>query len=182
MFRVKKKEGTIVTAYRISEDTPMIAALIEEGKMKYLGDGKYEIFSREVLGKTGEVCCEGDYVKLDSGGFPYPNDRDFFLKNHKPVSGDEYEQIPKPLSAWDVKEPDCEEIRFLKENKGLLINEASEDTYFSAPLWGTTLQAAKDAVIVFYSIDRDDSGKITDISFNFVARPEFEKTYNLVDE
>lgn len=62
----------------------------------------------------------------------------------------------------------------------LLINEEDPDRYFSAQLWGTTLSAAKDAVIVFYSVTRDPDGKILEISFNFVARSEFDKTYDII--
>lgn len=42
-----------------------------------------------------------------------------------------------------------QEIEFLIQHKGLVINEQEEADYFVAPLWGTTETAAKDAVIVF---------------------------------
>ena len=177
MYSVRKKTGKIVKAYRVSSDSEMIASLIAEGKMKYLGNAAYEVFSREAKGEKGQLCHEGDYIKLDSEGYPYPNTEAFFIKNHVHLTGDEYEQIPRVLSAWDCNEPECEEIRFLKEEKGLVIDEANEEAYYTAPLWGTILHAPKDAILVFYQIDRDEKGKLTDISFNFVVRPEFEKTY-----
>jgi len=39
---------------------------------------------------------------------------------------------------------------------------------------------AADAVIVFYSITKDEDGTITDADFNFVARDEFDRTYSLL--
>lgn len=51
----------------------------------------------------------------------------------------------------------------------------------SFPL-GADLSAASDATLVFYSVDRDESGAITDISFNFVAKPEFEASYTVIEE
>ena len=46
--------------------------------------------------------------------------------------------------------------------------------------WGTEETAAKDAIIVFYQIQRDDRGKIIKIDFNFVGKSEFDKTYQIV--
>ena len=45
---------------------------------------------------------------------------------------------------------------------------------------GTMLQAARDAVIVFYSIVRDENGMLTDADFNFVERSIFEQTYERI--
>ena len=42
------------------------------------------------------------------------------------------------------------------------------------------LSAAQDATLIFYSVDRDADGTITDISFNFVAKPEFDARYTLL--
>ena len=74
----------------------------------------------------------------------------------------------------------CDEIAFLMEEKGLVIDRQSRDRYFSAPLWGTTLYAARDAVIIFYSITRDQMGRIIDADFNFVERGVFGKTYERI--
>lgn len=54
--------------------------------------------------------------------------------------------------------------------------------YFNAFLWGSDLSAAEDATIVFYSVSRTESGEITDVDFNFVARPQFENDYRLCDK
>ena len=74
----------------------------------------------------------------------------------------------------------CEEIDFLVKNKGLQFNTEDSKTYFSAPLWGTILTAAKDAAIVFYSIDRNIDGTIINADFNFVVLDEFMKTYQFL--
>ena len=40
--------------------------------------------------------------------------------------------------------------------------------------------AAEDAMIVFYSISYDETGKVIDADYNFVGRREFEKTYSML--
>lgn len=181
MKAVIKNKGKMVKAYRLGEDHEVLKGLMEEGKIKEREDGDYEIFSLEARNGVGEIAKKGDFVKVDSNGFPYPNDVEFFLKNHKHISGDEYEQIPKPLPAWTADEPVCAAIEYLKMEKGLVIDETSEERYFTAPLWGSILSAAKDAVVIFYRIDQDNRGNITDIDYNFVAREEFEKSYTVLE-
>lgn len=184
MFKVIKKQGKIQKAYRLGENSPVLVRLMEEGKIKISGDGKYEIFSQEVL-KSGSVHGEqasaGDYVKLDSTGAPYPNEAAFFEKNHRHISGDDYEQIPVPLLAWSEKEPVCEEIRYLIQNKGLILNPEDPEHYYTAPLWGTVEAADIHAVLIFYSILYGKQGEIEDISYNLVERSEFEKNYRRVE-
>ena len=154
--------------------------LIGENKIRSNGDGSYEVFSREATTGTGEKAYAGDYIKLDSEGFPYPNEKKFFESHHIQLTDDTYEQIPVEVQVWTADEGTCDEVSFLISEKFLKINEADPDRYFTAPLWGTTLTAAKDAVIVFYEIKRDDSGKISDADFNFVERSEFNKTYTVI--
>ena len=71
-------------------------------------------------------------------------------------------------------------MAFLIEKKGLIINETSTAQRYSVDLWGTKEVAAADAVIVFYSISRDNNGGIIDADFNFVERGEFNKIYSIV--
>ena len=175
---VKKKESRRVKAYCLGENNPVIDELIKKGLVKQTDESHWRIFSQEAT--DGEKAETGDYVKVDSSGMPYPNSRDFFLKNHRQVGKNEYEQIPRPLKAWNVGEPPCREIDFLIRHKGLSIDESSETAYFSAPLWGDTLTAARDAVIVFYKIGYDKSGEVEDAEFNFVGRSEFEKVYDVL--
>lgn len=178
MKQIRKKEGNIVKAYCLEEDSPVIKRLAAEEKIRFLGRECWRIFSRE--SKEGELACSGDYIKLDLAGNPYPNTREFFLRNHRHIGGDEYEQLPRSLSAWCAGDKMCPEIRFLVEHKGLKIGADDENAYFSAPLWGDVLSAAKDAVIVFYDIAYDAAGEVTDADFNFVARDEFEKRYDIL--
>ena len=172
MKTVKKKEGKTVKAYCLGEDSPVIHDLTEKGMVRQTDGSHWRIFSQEAT--NGEEAEAGDYIKIDSSGKPYPNSREFFLKNHRPLGGD------APLKAWDIKGPPCRELEFLISRKGLSINESDAAAYFSAPLWGDTLTAAKDAVIIFYSIQYDDGGDVTDADFNFVARNEFDRTYEIL--
>ena len=71
-------------------------------------------------------------------------------------------------------------MAFLIEKKGLVIDEASSDRRYTAPLWGTTEVAAEDAIFVFYSFSYDDAGDVTDCDWNFVERGEFERTYSVI--
>jgi hypothetical protein len=182
MFKVIKRSGNRVNAYRLGDKSHVIDELISQGKIKKLTDTSYEIFSHEAVNGNGELATKGDYIKVDSDGFPYPNKAEFFSANHKWIREDEYEQIPTALYAWTIQEPMCEEIKFLINEKGLKINTDNPEHYFNAFLWGTKLSAAKDAVIVFYNIIRDKSGHLVDIEFNFVCRREFDKTYIVIDE
>lgn len=182
MYNVIKNKGKIVHAYQLGGDSSFIKELIDAGKIEDLGDGKYAVHSQEAInGKAGgEKAKDGDWIKIDSKGFPYPNDRSYFEINHRHVKEDIYEQIPKPLKAWDAGCEMCSEIEFLIKEKGLIIDQESEGQRYSAELWGTKEVAAADAVIVFYSIVYDEGGIVKEADFNFVARDEFERTYSVV--
>lgn len=180
MRKAIKKEGKKVTAYEVGKDIEEIEKLISLGKVKRNEKGKYEIFSKEAISGKGEVVEDGDFIKLDTSGDPYPNAREFFLKNHNHIEGYEYEQIPQKVSIWQADEEMVPEIEFLLSHKGLVINESDEHLYYAAPLWGTTLCASKDAYIVFYRVTREE-GIITDIDYNFVGKMEFYRTYNILD-
>lgn len=183
MFKVIKNKGKEVTAYCLGEkEDSVVKKLREEGKIVEQNSGVFEIFSRESVNGKGQIAYTGDFVKIDSSGYPYPNERQYFLNNHKYLSENKYEQIPKPLDAWNLDEDMCDEVEFLKCEKGLTIDETDEEKCFTAPLWGSILSAPKDAVIVFYEINREENGEIKDIEFNFVQRDEFEKIYSLVKE
>jgi len=177
MANIIKIYGKMVKAWELGKGSAMEFELRELGKIKYLGKGQYELFSQEAQSGSGEKACAGDYFKLDKAGYPYPNKRDWFLANHSHMGGDDYEQLPKPLRAWEVKEPINEEVQFLLDHKGLKLNPDTPEEYFGAKLWGAWLTAASDAVLVFYSVSRDENGGIIDADFNFIARAEFEATY-----
>ena len=177
MRKAIKLKGKTISAWKLGDHTEMESTLLREGKLKITDNGKYEVFSREATSGTGEIAFAGDYIKLDSMGSPYPNSKQFFESHHRHIDGELYEQIPTPVSVWFLDDEICEEIKFLIKSKGLQINIENPEAYFSAPLWGTILTAAKDAAIVIYSIDRDIDGKIMDVDYNFVAYEEFIKTY-----
>ena len=180
MIRIMKKTGKTVCAYKLGEDS-YVEELIARGQIRLREDGMYEVFSQEAVHGKGELARPGDFVKLDSKGFPYPNSAEFFHANHRWISGNTYEQQPVPLEAWTAAEPMCDEIRFLIREKGLQINENDRERYFTAPLWGTIESAGQDAVIVFYCVSKAENGEITNVEYNFVAREEFEKTYVILD-
>lgn len=183
MRKVIQKEGRIVVAYRLGEENPVLQNLIEIGLIKEKEDGSYEIFSLEAVNGRGEIAYAGDYVKLSSTGEPYPNSAEDFKTHHRHIEGDKYEQIPEEREAWMAQDAMCEEIQFLIDHKGLVLCEEDDEKYFNAFLWGAPLSAAKNAVLVFYGIERDTEGKITDATFNFVARNEFDMSYNeIVDD
>ncbi len=178
MKKVRKKEGKLVKAYCLGQPHSVIEELITRGLLKKVNETQWRLLSQEAT--EGECAKSGDYLKLDTAGMPYPNTKEFFEKNHIHRGGDEYEQIPKPLSAWAAEDDMCPEVQFLIEKKGLVFNEKSVCAYFKAPLWGDMLLAAKDAVIIFYDIKYDAEKNVTDADFNFVSRSEFEKTYEIL--
>ena len=177
MKRIIKKRGRVYLAYRLGEDHPVIQRLMKEGKVVPLDDGTYEVFSQEAVNGRGQQAFSGDYIKIDTSGYPYPNRKEIFLENHIHLQGDEYEQIPKPYLAWCVEDEVCEEIDFLIQRKELVINLRNPDKTYQAPLWGCLESAKKDAHIIFYDIKRDEMGVILDIDYNFIARKEFEEDY-----
>lgn len=183
-YAVKSKKK-IVKAYPLGAGHPMEAALIEEGAILRLSDGSYELFSQEAVNGHGQTAQPGDYFKVDTVDgrhFPYPNSREYFLSNHTHIGGDEYEQANKPLLIWQSSDEPTEEVRWLVDTGRLTLKPEDPSHFFNAFLWGADLSAAADATLIFYSVDRDASGVITDISFNFVAKPEFEASYAIVEE
>lgn len=180
-YAVKNKRK-IVNAYPLGAGHPMEAELIAEGAIKLREDGQYELFSQEAVNGSGQLAKPGDFFKVDTVDgkhFPYPNGRAWFEENHVHLSGDEYEQINKPLLIWQVGDEMIEEVRWLVENGRLTLKSEDPQHYFNAFLWGADLSAADDATLLFYGVDRNEDGAITDISFNFVANPEFAAGYTV---
>ena len=182
MAKVIKREGKSIQAWELGTGSEMERKLIEEGKIVFF-NGAYELFSQESKNGSGEKANAGDFFKVDNAGFPYPNKRDWFLKNHRHISGDNWEQFPKPLLAWEAKEgidlPP--EVQFLVDCRGLVLDPSNPDKFFGAQLWGSWLTAAKDSVLIFYSVKYDENGDVIDADFNFVARSEFEATYRYIE-
>ncbi len=178
-YAVKAKKK-IVTAYPLGAGHPMEQVLLEEGAIRLHSDGHYELFSQEAVNGSGQIALAGDYFKVDTVNgrhYPYPNSREFFLENHIHLQGDEYEQKAKPLMIWQYGDEKPQALVWLLDNKRLTLNEQDAQHYFNAFLWGADLSAARDATLIFYSVDKNSEGVITDVSFNFVAKPEFEASY-----
>lgn len=183
MYKVMKKQGKIVEAYRLGDNSKVLDDLEKNNKLLNLNDGRYEVFSQEAVNSEsghGQIAKKGDWIRLDSLGFPYPCTNEWFEKNLLHIKGDNYEQIPKSLKAWDYTQDMCKEIEFLIKEKGLKINENDNQKYYCAILWKNPESAAKDAVIVFYNIVYAKDGSIMDVEYNFVERGEFNRTYNIV--
>ena len=179
-----KSKKKIVQAYCLGAGSAMEARLLAEGAIRIRDDGSYELFSQEAVGGVGEIAEAGDYFKVDTVDdrhFPYPNSREYFDANHIHISGDDYEQIGTPLAFWQATDPMCDEILYLIRTGKLTLKQEDPEHYFNAYLWGADLSAAKDASVIFYSIDRDEGGEITDVSFNFIAAREFAAGYTICD-
>ena len=168
----------MVQAYQLGKPHPVIDQLIHQGLIKPIDETHFEVFSQESRTK-GEIATIGDYIKCDHSNHPYPNNIDYFLSHFDHIKDDTYQTKPVIMDAWDYHEPPCQEIDFLIHHKGLTIHQ-DQDDYYSAPLRGTTEYAKKDSVIVFYHIERSGTS-IKDIDFNFVARDEFVRLYEIVN-
>ena len=146
------------TAFCLGEGSALEASLLKSGRLRRRPDGRWEVFSQECTGSSGQLARTGDYVKLDSQGFPYPNRRSYFLASHRHHHADQYVQLPHPLTAWQLGEPPGEEMRFLLEHGLLRIDRADPEHYFSCTSWGTVLTAARDAVVLFRRVERNENG------------------------
>lgn len=181
-MRKVRKKPMVVQAYRLGDNSPVVDGLMAEGEIRQKADGSFEVFSREAKDNIGEHACCGDYIKLDSEGCPYPNSAEYFENNHRHLAADLFEQRSPAVEVWMYGDPMCPEIVYLIEHRHLSFHDDDPERFFQAPLWGTKLSAAKDAVIIFYRIVRDPSGKIIDADFNFVAGNEFARTYDIISE
>lgn len=180
-YAVKNKRK-FVKAYCLGQGSEMEQLLIRLGRIRLLPGGAYELMSQEAKNGTGQRAVAGDYFKVDEVEgvyYPYPNGREYFLSNHTHVQGDTYEQKVVPLAVWQWGDDPCDAIEYLLREKKLTLNHKDPERFFNAFLWGADLSAARDATVVFYDIFRDASGAVTDVSFNFVVKEEFERSYTL---
>ncbi len=170
-------KDTRVQAWELGAGTEKEKALILSGKLRACPDGTYEVFSRECAGGAGQRARAGDFIKADDEGFPWPNGREWFLRNHQLLEGDWYRQVSGPVKIWRKEDAVTEEIRFLLDSGRLRIHPEDPPRYFSAYLWETEETAASDAVIVFSGVKKDPEGRISEVLFNFVERGYFQKHY-----
>ena len=181
MRYAQKRADVPMRACRLGEGAPLEAELLRTGQLRRLDSGDYEVFSQEAVNGRGEIVRPGDYVKLDAAGVAYPNDHAFFEACHIPVGGDLFVQRVPPRVAWLADDPLIPEVRFLLDTGRLTLRADTPERYFRADLWGAPLSAARDAVLMLYAVARDDAGAIVDVTFNFVARDAFERTYDWCD-
>ncbi len=180
-----KSQKKIVKAYQLGCGNPMEELLLKEGAIKKLEDGSYELFSQEAVNGKGQAAKPGDYFKvdeIDGKHYPYPNEKEWFESRHKHLSGDEYEQQPEPLPIWTKGEEISEEIQFLLDTGKLELKPENPKAFFNAFLWGAPLSAADDATLILYSVEREESGAIKDVTFNFVAKDFFDENYVILEE
>ena len=182
MFQVIKNKGRVVQAYKLQRGSEPIRELIKGGKITETEDGSYEVHSRETAGGKGEIAAEGDWIKLDRNGHPYPNSAEFFEAHHRLLEGDTYEQIPFRIYAWNAQCGPCPEIDYLLSSQRLRIDPSSFEKRYLADLWGTREFAAADAFLLFYSLSYDTEGRVQNAEFNFIEKTEFYRTYSIVAE
>lgn len=175
-----KHQYKLIKAYRLGQKCAVLQRLMDEQRIISNHDGTFRIFSQEAVNGTGELALAGDYIRIDSTGTPYPNTAAFVRHNLRHLFGPYFLQIPHPVSVWTAEEDMCPEIEFLINKKSLILNESDPEHYFTAPLWGSTLSAAKNAVLVLYAVERNTQGQLTNLEFNFVEREEFHKTYRII--
>ena len=55
MYTVIKNKGKIVKAYQLGKDNSVVRNLAESGKIRDIGNGRYEFYSREAInGSSGD--------------------------------------------------------------------------------------------------------------------------------
>ena len=171
-YAIKNKKK-LVHAYRLGYGSAMEQQLLQEGAIRRLPDGSYELFSKEAVQSRGEHALRGDY--------PYPNTREFFESNHTLVDAaqDLYEQQPKPLQVWQKEDEMCSEIAFLLHAERLQLCPADPEHYFQAELFGAPLSTSDKGAVVFYHVLRSPEGTVIDVEFNLVSEQAFAASYTL---
>lgn len=175
-----KNIGEMVKVCRLGWSSEMEQKLIEEGKIR-LCNGRvsiYEIFSQNNKAGHGEIARAGDFIKIDEDGYPYPNRLEVFLENHRHINGDTWEQLPKPLIAWESYDEVTPEVQFLIDNKRLMFDAGKNEKFFVAHIKGTWVTAAVNAILIFYSVSYNEDGSIADAEFDFIAPEEFKENYH----
>ena len=170
---VQKKTGNTIQAWVLGDNSNKERELIAAGKIRVLPDGRYELFSQESKSGHGELAPSGYIFKVNSAGFPYPNEPEWFKTRHVLLSEDTYRQIPEKLQAYRLGDIKTQPLIDSLIDRGILnINENDSDNYYGAYLWGTYETSPSTSVIVFHDVDKD--------AFNFVAIEEFIKNYDII--
>lgn len=173
-----KKKSTLVRAYCLGDNTATEKNLLAAGLLRRNPDGTYAVFSQEAPTR-GQIAQPGDYIKIDSTGAPYPNERAWFLQNHTPLGENRFLQKSPLLEAWTIHETPSDAAVFLLENDLLQLRPADEAHFFGAQLWGAYQTAPRDAVVIFDRITREN-GTVTAVDFHFIVAEEFALSYEVV--
>ena len=83
------------------------------------------------------------------------------------------------VDAFTYDEMSKEMIEFLRTRKGVMYDPDFDSKFLSATIAGLFKQASRDAIIVFYKIEHDKNGKITDVDFDFYEKEDFSKNFEL---
>ncbi len=172
-----QKTAQRVRAWCLGEGTETEKQMMAQGKIRRENDSTYRVMSQE-NSTEGQLVPAGDYFKVDSTGSPYPNSREFFLRNHTHLEGDWYLQTSPVLKAWKREEEMCPEIEYLLGSGKLRLDEHDPEQYFNAFLWGAELHGAEDAVIIFNHWETPED--LASIGFRFITKEEFDLTYKIV--
>ena len=175
------KESSRIQAWELGVGSEMEQEMIRCGKIVARPGGIYEIFSREAVGKKGQIAAAGDFFKVDDYGCPHPWRRAAFLQEHQPLEGDWYQEAARQVKIWRLGDPICEEIRFLLDRGILRVNPNNPDRCFTALIWETEETAASDAVVVIFGTERDAEGRVAGVHFNFVEIGYFNKYYRVIE-
>ncbi len=178
IFMFIQKKSALVRAWQLGAGSDTERSLIACGALRKEANGTYKVFSRESP-DHGQIARPGDYIKLDNGGFPYPNEAAWFEENHTHLDGDRYLQRSPVKEAWFIDETPSAAAAFLLENDLLQLNQHDPDHFFGAHLWGTYQTAPHTAVVVFDKIAREGS-TVSAVDFHFITREEFRLSYEVV--
>lgn len=184
MHKVRKKSGRRFKAWQLGKNSDMEQRLIVDEKIIHEA-GIYRLMSLEVVrgGRGGEEAQAGDWFRVEQLAgdlYPFPMSEIYFRANYIHLKDDEFEAVPKILDAWFADDQISKEVQWLLDSGKLRLTNDSEK-FFVAEIWGSVLSAAKDSAIVFYSVTRTDSGEISGIDFNLVAREALERDYILLE-
>lgn len=172
-----KKNWQRIEAWELGACSVQERNLIREQKILCYGT-MFEIYNSQNR-LFPKFAKNGDFFKMDEDENPIPMQREKFIKEHRHVSGDIWEEAPKPILAWVPSKEIPGEIKFLIDNKGLTIQPENQEQYFKLRMKDEIyIVAPADTFIVFNRVSRDENGTITDVDFDFLSGSEFKKEYN----
>lgn len=170
------KHPVPVEACMLGANTQLEQMLQQTGRLYAVNDWQWRLRTLESP-EEGQLVQQGDYIKLDPDGNPYPVHKDWFEKNHRALADGRFLQQTAPLKAWCINEPVTSEIQFLLDTGKLLYLPQQPETAFRAHLWNTEVTTPINGVIVLDQVDTDEEGRILHIDFHFIAPDLFLKSY-----